>query len=65
MDEGKKKKKLKKKGKEVMNGRRGRERVVDDLPMWRCYALPSTPLSQPRPLYKQRSWSPDAEQDEV
>ena len=26
----------------------GGERVVDDLPMWRCYALPPTPLSQPR-----------------
>ena len=42
-----KKKEKEKKGKEVMNERRGRERVVDDLPMSRCYAPPPTPLSQP------------------
>ncbi|XWS54802.1 hypothetical protein CRYUN_Cryun10bG0120300 [Craigia yunnanensis] len=33
--------------------------------MSRRYAPPPLPLSQPRPLYKQRSWSPDAEREEA
>ena len=48
---GKKEKKMEKKTKKWWKGEVG-ERLMDDLPMSRRYAPPSTPLSQPRPLYK-------------
>ena len=59
-----KRKKKEKKAKKWWMGERG-ERVVDDLPMSRYYAPPPTPFSQPWPLYKQRSWFPNVEQDEA